>query len=53
MLKISQVHMTAATFANWINSELLPNSHLSPGFPWYVAPRTTRNGYMILGFHLD
>ena len=45
-----QPSMTAATFANWINSELLPNSHLSPGFPQSVTPRTARKWLHDLGF---
>ena len=36
----SQPSMTAATFANWVNADLLPNSHLPPGFPQSVTPQT-------------
>lgn len=42
--------MTAATFAIWVNSELLPNSHLPPGFPRSVTPRTARKWLHDLGF---
>ena len=35
-------NMTAATFATWVNVELLPKSHLPPGFPTSITPRTAR-----------
>ena len=45
-----QPSMTAATFANWVNSDLLENSHLPPGFPRSITPRTARKWLHDLGF---
>ena len=42
--------MTTATFANWVNTHSLPNSHLPPGFPWSITPRTARKWLHNLGF---
>ena len=33
-------NLTAATFSVWVNTELLPNSLLPPGFPRSITPRT-------------
>ena len=46
----AQPSMTAATFANWVNSDLLPNSVLPPGFPRSITPRTARKWLHDLGF---
>ena len=43
-------NLTAATFASWVNNSLLPNSHLSPGFPRTITPRTARRWLHDLGF---
>ena len=43
-------NMTAATFATWVNVELLPKSHLPPGFPRSITPRTARKWLHDLGF---
>lgn len=32
--------MTAARFSSWVNNDLLPNSHLPPGFPCSISPCT-------------
>ena len=48
--KKGQPNMTAATFAAWVNTDLLPNSHLSPGFPRSITPRTARKWLHDLGF---
>ena len=45
-----QPNMTAATFATWVNADLLPNSHLPPGFPRSITPRTARKWLHNLGF---
>jgi len=37
-----QPNMTAATLAEWVNADLLSNSHLPPGFPCSITPRTAR-----------
>jgi len=42
--------MTATTFANWVNVDLLPNSHLPPGFPRSITPCTDRKWLHDLGF---
>ena len=42
--------MTASTFATWVNTDLLPNSHLPPGFPLSITPRTARKWLHDLGF---
>lgn len=39
-----QPAMMSARFAHWVNEELLPNSHLNPGFPRSITPRTACNG---------
>ena len=43
-------NMTAATFGTWVNVELLPKSHLPPGFPRSITPRTARKWLHDLGF---
>ena len=48
--KKGQPNMTASTFATWINTDLLPNSHLPPGFPCSITPRTARKWLHDLGF---
>jgi transposase len=45
-----QPAMTSARFAHWVNEELLPNSHLNPGFPRSVTPRTASKWLHALGF---
>ena len=45
-----QPSMTAATFANWVNTDILPNSQLPPGFPVSITPRTARKWLHDLGF---
>ena len=45
-----QPSMTAATFANWVNTDLLPNSHLPPGFPRSITPRIAREWLHNIGF---
>ena len=35
-----QPNMTAATFGSWVNTDLLPNSHLPPGFPCSIFNHT-------------
>ena len=45
-----QPSMTAATFAIWINSELLPNSHLPLDFLDVLLHVQLENGCMILIF---
>ena len=42
--------MTSARFACWVNEDLLPNSHLPPGFPRSITPRTASNWLHALGF---
>lgn len=42
--------MTAARFAQWVNSELLPISNLAPGFPERITPRTASTWLHALGF---
>jgi len=42
--------MTIAIFANWVYSDLLPNTHLPPGFPRSITPRTARRWLHDLGF---
>ena len=42
--------MTAATFATWVNTDLFPNSHLSPGFPRSITTRTAAKWLHNLGF---
>ena len=42
--------MTAATFATWVNTDLLPNSYLSPGFPRSITTRTAAKWLHNLGF---
>ena len=42
--------MTAYSFANWVNLDLLPNSHLPPGFPQSITVRTARKWLHKLGF---
>ena len=42
--------LTAATFARWVNEDLLPNSHLPPVFPRSITPRTARKWLHELGF---
>lgn len=49
--KKGQPNLTAATFAAWVNEDLLPNSHLPPGFPRWITPRTARKWLHDLGFH--
>ena len=46
----TQPAMTATIFANWVNSTLLPNTNLPPGFPECIAPRTARRWLHNLGF---
>ena len=45
-----QPSMTAATFANWVNTDLLPNSPLPPGFPRSITLRIARKWLHNLGF---
>ena len=45
-----QPSMTAATFPNWVNTDLLPNSHLPPGFPRSITPRIAREWLHNIGF---
>ena len=45
-----QPSMTATSFANWVNMELLPRTTLSPGFPQSITPRTARKWLHKLGF---
>ena len=45
-----QPAMTSARFAQWVNEVLLPNSHLNPGFPRNITPRTASNWLHALGF---
>ena len=42
--------MTSARFAQWVNSDLLPYSHLPPGFPQEITPRTASKWLHALGF---
>ena len=41
---------TSTRFACWVNEDLLPNSHLPPGFPRSITPRTASNWLHALGF---
>ena len=45
-----QPNMTAATFAAWVNADLLPNSHWPPGFPRSITPHIARKWLHDLGF---
>ena len=45
-----QPSLTATMFASWVNTELLPNTHLPPGFPHSITPRTARKWLHDLGF---
>jgi len=42
--------MTASTFATWVNSDLFPNSHLSPGSPHSITTCTAAKWLHNLGF---
>ena len=44
--------MTAYTFANWVNSDLLPNTHLPSGFP-LLLHALPENGCIVLGSLLN
>lgn len=43
--------MTSARCAHWVNDNLLPNSHLPPGFPSNITPRTASKWLHDLGFY--
>ena len=40
----------SCNIANWVNSDLLPNTHLPPGFPRSITPCTARRWSHDLGF---
>ena len=42
--------ISQTSFSVWVNTELLPNSILPPGFPRSITPRTTRRWLHDLGF---
>ena len=42
--------MTSARFVQWVNSGLLPTSHLPPGFPEKITPRTASTWLHAIGF---
>ena len=44
--------MTAISFSEWVNEDLLPNSNLEPGFPRKVSSETARKWLYELGFDL-
>ena len=44
--------MTAILFCQWINSELLPNQVLVPGFPRKISIETARKWLHKLKFHV-
>ena len=45
-----QPSITAATFASWVNTDLLPNTQLPPVFPHTITPQTARKWLHDPGF---
>ena len=43
-------NMTAQSFCQWVNEDLLPSSHLPPQFPWRISVRTAIRWLHHLGF---
>ena len=44
--------MTAATFGQWLNEELLPNENFEPGFPRKTGVETARNWIYEMGYEV-
>ena len=45
-------NLTASSFCQWVNNELLPNSVLEPGYPRRVSVETARKWLHALGFEI-
>ena len=48
--KKGELNMTSQMFCQWVNTQLLMNCNLPPGFPRSISPRTAIHWLHALGF---